>query len=325
MLLYYSNDADLQEVAWLNPAKTVEDIHTNLLKKEHLKKNKGSLTSKQFKKLKLDPKIERLLLNEKVLFYDEPNSEYIIPNYLPLTSEDEEVYDLLTFDFNTPTFVLKFERFIPFGLINQLICHFGQNPDKKHYWRDQLIFTFNTTVKVWIRLDFSRLTISVSIRPKKENKVAMNECIQEIFLTILLLYWGSDIPAPEDTNQHGRDIEEKEALKNIGTFRAEPQNRLDLLKEYLKNYKTPEDLYLSVDGTYFVHSNTLNDSEKTKESITAYKLSDNGRDLDKKQAQTQRSYLYRNFTDNKKIKQMKKILFLIPEKMWNIKMNCANT
>lgn len=298
MLLYYKNDDELNDVAWLNPSATVAYIHDKILGKDDIKEFKGRLPQSEFKKRGVSAKIERLLLNEKVLFFDEANNEYIIPNYLPLTSEDAEIYDLLKFDFNKPTFVLKFERFIPFGLINQLICHYGQNPDKKHYWRDQLIFTLNKQFKVWIQLDFSKLTISVSIKPKQAKDPKLNDCIWKIFVEINFLYWGKETYKTvyeEDLQKMTQDMQNEQILiegfKNI----------------YFKSTLKPDDLYLSTDGNYFVHYNTLNNPKKTQESIVSYELPEEENDLDKTNPRTQRSYKYRNFTDNENIKKMKKI------------------
>ncbi|MBC8753582.1 leucine-rich repeat domain-containing protein [Kordia sp. YSTF-M3] len=303
MLLYYKNDEDLNDVAWLNPAATVAKIHDTILNKENIEEYKGKLTTKEFQKLDIPNKIERLLRNEKVLFFDKGNDEYIIPNYLPLTSEDAEVYDLLKFDFNKPTFVLKFERFIPFGLINQLICHYGQNPDKKHYWRDQLIFTLNDRFKVWIQLDFSKLTISVSINPQTTKDPTLNDCIRTIFMEIILLYWGRTLH--EKIQDKNKEVDHR----NEDSLFKKKKERIteNTLRDEFNNLKKPEDLYLSTDGEHFVHYNTLDNSEKTQEQIQAFPMKENQIDLDKTAGRTQRSYKYRNFTNNKNIKKMKKI------------------
>ncbi|QHI38604.1 Internalin-A [Kordia antarctica] len=317
LLLYYKNDDELNDVAWLNPAAIVKHIHKTILSKKSIQNKKGKLTNTEFDVLKVDSKIRRLLLNEKVLFHDTINEEYIIPNYLPLTSDDTEIYDLLKFDFNKPTFVLKFERFIPFGLINQLICHYGQNPDKKHYWRDQLIFTINDQFKVWIQLDFSKLTISVSIKPRKIKDPELNDCIQKIFREILYLYWNKTI------NRFSEEEVENDLKQNIHSEKLEANKLLNNhYKEEFKKLTKPKDLYLSVDGTHFVHYKTLDNSKKTHESINSFPLKEEEKlhskedeksekltkfYLDKTAGRTQRSYKYRNFTDNPNIKKMKKI------------------
>ena len=302
MLLYYKNDAELADIAWLNPAAIVKYIHKTILSKKSIQNKKGKLTDAEFTALKVDEKIRRLLLNEKVLFHDAINKEYIIPNYLPLTSEDDEIYDLLKFDFNNPTFVLKFERFIPFGLINQLICHYGQNPDKKHYWRDQLIFTIDKQFKVWIQLDFSKLTISVSIKPKQAKDPKLNEVTQQIFREIIFLYWS--LPLSEfDEKGTLKELEKDPNISETDSKRMIKKFHKIAFSETTK----PKDLYLSTDGKHFVHYNTLDNPKKTQESIVSYALPEDKNDLDKTNPRSQRSYKYRNFTDNENIKKMKKI------------------
>ncbi|MCD8402105.1 leucine-rich repeat domain-containing protein [Tenacibaculum finnmarkense] len=300
LLLYYKNDEKLTNVAWLNPAGTVENIHKTILNKKNIEKYKGKLSKKEFSSFNIDYKIKHLLINEKVLFYDDAkgSEQYIIPNYLPLTSENTEIFDLLKFDFNKPTFVLKFERFIPFGLINQLICYYGKNNDKKHYWRDQLIFTLDNEFKVWIQLDFSKLTIAVSIKSQEAKNSKINDCIEKVFIEILTLYWNKPLFAFENNENIKSPINIK-FEKKMNSFYA---YKIDFEK-----LKKPNDLYISVDNKYFVHYNTLNDEEKTHENIVAYELPNQKNDLDKTNTRTQRSYGYRNFTSNKNIKKMKKI------------------
>ncbi|MCD8440287.1 leucine-rich repeat protein [Tenacibaculum finnmarkense] len=300
LLLYYKNDEKLTNVAWLNPAGTVENIHKTILNKKNIEKYKGKLSEKEFSSFNIDYKIEHLLRNEKVLFYDNSkgSEQYIIPNYLPLTSENDEIFDLLKFDFNKPTFVLKFERFIPFGLINQLICYYGKNNDKKHYWRDQLIFTLDNEFKVWIQLDFSKLTIAVSIKSQEAKNSKINDCIEKVFIEILTLYWNKPLFA----------FENNENIKSPINIKFEKKtNSFYAYKIDFEKLKKPNDLYISVDNKYFVHYNTLNDEEKTHENIVAYELPNQKNDLDKTNTRTQRSYGYRNFTSNKNIKKMKKI------------------
>uniref|UniRef100_UPI003D6BB7A6 TIR domain-containing protein n=1 Tax=Kordia sp. TaxID=1965332 RepID=UPI003D6BB7A6 len=344
MLLYYKEDKLLNDVAWLNPSATVANIHKTVLSEKSIRDNKGRLTTKEFQKLGVTDKIERLLLKEKVLFFDKGNNEYIIPNYLPLTSEDDEVYNLLKFDFNKPTFVLKFERFIPFGFINQLICYYGQNPEKKQYWRDQLIFTYYKEFKVWIQLDFSKLTISVSVKPKTSKHPKLNDVVKKLFREILYLYWSKevfdvklkDLGSILKKPTHNQIKIGKKFIKGftdnfLSTSKSitdipddSEHNVMDIILEYRQAFEKefredfekltkPKDLYISTDNEYFVHYNTLDDP-KTKESIASFPLKEEKKDgkvtefyLDKTNPRAQRSYKYRNFTDNENIKQMKKI------------------
>ena len=297
LLLYYKNDTAINDVAWLNPSKTVSNIHDGILNKEIIKEH-GKLSKEAFQELGIDYKIERLLINEKILFFDSGYQEYIIPNYLPLALESDRNYLLQKYGFTEPAFTLKFEYFIPFGLINQLICHYGQNPDVKQYWRNQLIFTFNSEFKVWIQLNFSQLTIAVFIQSIAKNNKKLNDAIQELFFGILLLYCGKDISEIQDTggfNEVFSTAFQKEATK--------VQQYKEMFNETLK----PKGLYISVDEEYFVKYNDLNDSGKTKDDIISYKLPKNENDLNKDDYKLRPSHFYQNFTDNKNIQKMKKI------------------
>ncbi|MEM7085036.1 MAG: leucine-rich repeat domain-containing protein, partial [Bacteroidota bacterium] len=133
LLLYYKDDPDLKDIAWLSPSDTVKHIHDRILSKKIIQESGGIVKEDVFKNLVNDEKLLKLLLNQKVVFHDVPYKNYIIPSYLKLTDDDSKIYELLTYDFIAPTFVMKFEHFIPLGLINQLICYYGKNPDKKYY------------------------------------------------------------------------------------------------------------------------------------------------------------------------------------------------
>lgn len=65
------------------------------------------------------------------------------------------------------------------------------------------------------------------------------------------------------------------------------------------------DLYISLNCEHFVHYATLEDAEKTKEHIVAYKILEN--QIDKKSALTLSTRVFKNFSTNKEISKMKKI------------------
>ncbi|MDR2955647.1 MAG: toll/interleukin-1 receptor domain-containing protein [Prevotella sp.] len=69
----------------------------------------------------------------------------------------------------------------------------------------------------------------------------------------------------------------------------------------------PPDMYLSLNGKYYIHYETLEDTEKTKGSILAYKINKENGELDKTDTETLPSKKFVHFSDNKNIKQMKKI------------------
>ncbi len=310
MILYYKDDNDLKDVAWLDPTATIKDIHETILSKRQLGGTKGIIKKETFDKN--DERVIKLLRNQKVVFLD-PNPEdnnYIIPGYLPLTSEDSKMYDLLVFDLVEPNFVIKFNFFIPFGLINQLICHYGNNPEKKHYWRDQLIFT-KDHCKVLIQLDFSNLEIAVSIK-SKETKKSVNEIERELFVDILDLYYDRKYDIVDsliNTETH------QEMIITYGeNYRKGIEQEIKELKKY---YKSPDDMYISVDNKTFVHHQTLENKELTSTKITAYgfdervEIQNNKeitiRTINEFKTREQSSGLYKNFTKNENIKSVKKI------------------
>ena len=158
-----------QDTVWLNPAAVVEKVHEILSKKLI---DKESVSETDIENIVNDQDLIGLLKEQKVIFWHEHGQngpEYIIPNYLPLIESSGIDYDLMIFGLDNPLFILKYEDFMPFGLINQLICHFGQLPDRKKFWRDQLLFTISKKdgektihqAKILIKLNFNDLKLEV--------------------------------------------------------------------------------------------------------------------------------------------------------------------
>ncbi|MBB4801926.1 internalin A [Flavobacterium nitrogenifigens] len=328
LVLYYKDDEDLKDVVWLDPSKTVQYIHTNILSKENIIAKRGIVERNIFDGF-ADEKIVKLLINQKVIFLDEYDNNYIIPGYLPLTEEEDKLYELLTFDFIEPTFILKFEYFIPFGLINQLICFYGKNKNKKHYWRDQLLFT-KDNCKILIKLDFTNLEIAVSIKSK--DSMSFDKLQKEIFKDILNLYWDK-IPVEIKQNNIGKEninIEDIN-IENLisGTLQASISHK-DIKTENIvkaeskdgvrSNYNelvSPDDLYISVDNKYFTSHKELQNEDRTFSKIISFGLEIKKEIQNDKEIEIRRlnknlvieesAILYRNFTNNKNTEKMKKI------------------
>ncbi|TPG32933.1 leucine-rich repeat domain-containing protein [Flavobacterium pectinovorum] len=325
LVLYYKDDIDLKDIVWLDPSKTIQYIHDSILSKSNIIEKKGIVERSVLDGF-ADQKIVKLLLNQKVIFFDEFDDQYIIPGYLCLTEEDDRIYELLTFDFIEPNFIMKFEYFIPFGLINQLICHYGKNKHKKYYWRDQLLFTKGNS-KILIKLDFTNLEILVSIKSKDSNS-KMEKIQQEIFTDILDLYWDknnkfknndfieSKIYKFETFNE--KNIEKKIDL-DIKTEKLNERNlSTNIYYEFIKDsLESPEDLYISIDNKYFVNHKDLEDKEKTFNKIMSFGLEiskeiQNNKEIeirriDKTKFSEKASGLYRSFTTNINAENMKRI------------------
>jgi internalin A len=97
-----------------------------------------------FEEKNVPAEILAILEKQKVIFKheyaDDGGTEYILPNFLPLAETEQADFDLFTFGLTNPAFVLHFQDFLPVGLINQLICFFGRQPDRKKFWRNQIVF-----------------------------------------------------------------------------------------------------------------------------------------------------------------------------------------
>lgn len=356
MVLYYPESRGLSEVVWLNPSETIRYIHSEILSPSFLDKKKGIVGEAEFDALCLThPYIKELLIAEKVIFYDPAQKNYIIPSYLPLSTEKEDEFDMLVFGFSRPDFILKFNCFIPFGLINQLICLYGNNPDKKRFWRDQLIFTYRGAYKIWIKLDFTYLEIAVYIAPKNSEATSpgkIQEVTRSIFRDILELYWGNavtwddkDVPQQEETKKVNSIFEyhRKKPVKgwtiragaNIPptmkdtytwTYNYEPSKNIVPSKEFISRntkklftafinivskkfapIKAPDDMYISLGGTYFSRYKDIQEAGKDTTTIIARALLPETRKIDEHTHKVYPISIYKNFTDNQHITNMKKI------------------
>lgn len=284
VILYYNIPA-LENVVWLNSQATVEHIHKEVFEKGKMEEFKGKVPKTEFEKICSDEKIRLMLKENKVIYFDVLEENYIIPSYLPIANKDGEEFFYFSI-FSKASLTLKFEYFIPFGFMNQLICHYGDIREKKRYWRDMLLFTVDgRNTQVLIKLDFETLTIELFVS-NKDDSTREKEVIKTIFDDICAFYVNNE-------NHRSKllpDIKEtkKDNFKHIIPI----------------NY--PDELYISLDNKYFVNFNILDDETKTKESILAYEIEDFK--INKTNA---KSLFTRNFaylaTNNKGLNKMKKI------------------
>ena len=324
-VLYYKDDEDLSDLVWLDPEATVNYIHTKILDKRIIGR-KGVVEKKVLEKK--DERLVRLLELEKVIY--DNGQEYIIPGYLPLADGDE-MYEWLKLSYLQPNITLKFEHFIPFGLINQLICYYGQGENElKKFWRDQLFFTLvnmpsekqcakreengflpyeeervsdtypEGRYMVWISLNHELLTIEVYIKPIDqgiEHQVSQVE--RMILQDVLDMYW-SNIPPSNSKRYLSRRRQEHRRLRQ--DFPIE-----DL---YISTSKLP----LCQERRLFVKLDFIDhyDPEKgiveaggSRGMAVAYPLNEG--ELDKEQAQLISLRSFQHLTDNRHIGKMKKV------------------
>jgi internalin A len=258
LILYYKKERP--DVVWLNPAALAKYVHETILNKDTIKG--GKVPYDNF--INHDQEVLNLLHLQKVIFlheFGDDGPEYIIPNFLPLTSDDHAAFDLYTFGFGIPIFTLKFKNFLPFGLINQIICFFGRQQDKKKFWRDQLLFTLEGKAKVLIHLDFQTLEIKVFAAYLKQiGEQEKNNIKKYIFYGILGLYWDVDLLDYSDFIAYqNNEIRRDDVIEGHRLFGKITQ--YDNL--YQNSSCRPVDMYISLDEKYFINYFDLCNNENT--------------------------------------------------------------
>lgn len=285
VILYYKNIPALENVAWLNPQATVEYIHKEIFEEGKMKDLKGKIPKTEFEEICTDEKIRLMLKQNKVIYFDEFEENYIIPSYLPIANKDGEEFFYFSI-FSKPSLTLKFEYFIPFGFINQLICHYGDIKEKKRYWRDMLLFTVDERkTQVLIKLDFETLTIELFVSNKNDS-AREKEVIKTIFDDICAFYANNE--------NHRSKLLPKIEEKDEDKFK------------HLIPIKYSDELYISLDNRYFVNFNILDDETKTKESVLAYEIENFKINKTKAKSLFTRNFAYLA-TNNKGLNKMKKI------------------
>ena len=334
MVLYY-NTPQLQSHVWLNPQELVKHIQQNVLKKEMITLSQRNVVEKKdFEMLfKKDHKILLLLLEQKVVFLHKPSDkpeddEYIIPNFLPMAKDTDPDFYLFGMGLAQPDFVIKFNDFLPFGFINQLICFFGKQPDVKKFWRNQLLFTLNKEVRVLIQLDFAVLTIKIFIEKLSGKTPDLKKVQNYLFYAILALYWDrweplgyEEINTVGNKSQNNQENESKESaanssegelikqqkkdkthdeivLEGAAKYRAENWQQLQRNAEYI-----PADAYLSVDNERYIYYKDLFNLNEGY-TINSYLVSNGRIDITKGKAIAAAPFAPFTF---KKIPGMKKV------------------
>lgn len=308
IVLYYKDNVELNNVVWLNPGAVINFIHDKILSRKLLKN--GIVRSDAFAKSVRDLNLLQLLKLQNVIFEDLNYSRYIIPSFLPLSHDKStrDEYSLLTFGLNNPSYTLKFLKFIPFGIVNQLICNFGNERDSKYFWRDQLIFTLNGSTKILIKLDFSNLEIKVYFNFEKVTNYVRKLTQKYIFNCLIAIYHDLPILTIEEYLKECTIISVDETA--ILGRSSKVVNFIDSIDNL------PDDLYISVDDISFVKASEISSSDLR---ILSYYLNKTTEDtaLDDDLEKQVRSinfslhkeipnYIFQNFT-HKILNKMKKI------------------
>jgi len=305
LVLYYHDIKELEDIVWLNPEALVAHIQTSVLPKEIIQhfNNNGGIDKKIFENLINDNSILAFLKAQKVVYLHKPNvendtqDEYIIPNYLPIAHHADADYQFITIGIAQPSLILKFKNFIPFGFINQLICFFGQQPDVKKFWRNQLLFTYQQHTSVLIQICYKDLTIRVCVHSSTQQPYPV---VNYLFNSLIALYCDVPIITREEEGIPSEDNESR-FLGNHGLYYLSNEKKYEL---YVPD-KLTKDIYLSIDNTYFVNYHDLKALPVNETQITAYGLDEHIL-IDTTKAKTVAAYPFGQII-NKTFTKMKKI------------------
>lgn len=306
LVLFYPHIEGLEDVIWLNPEKLVKYVQEVVLNKKFLKSDTAGVVARiEFEELIKNERIVRLLEVQKVIFLHQPSGdpkddEYILPNFLPIATADNLDLQLFTFGFSNPNFIIKFDDFIPFGFINQMICFFGLQPDIKKFWRNKLLFTLNKQVRVLIELDFECLKVSVKYHQLDKGIYTDTFLNEYLFFSLIGLYWGL---SKKELFEFVEFVEFVSG-KNLDEGRiSDKPNIWKTLK--IDDHYLPNDLFLSLDGENYANYSELFTVGEKDIWIRTYKLGQHN-NIDFSSTRDVSVYNYQSFTGRKFLK-MKKI------------------
>lgn len=246
MLLWYPNDKILKDYAWIDPAKLQQEV-LQLLNQPENKKYKGKIPYDVLEDSynSSNSILIELLLKKQILFKDDMEGCYIIPQYLDLNPENNPLYQIAIQGLPT-AFTIKFKRFMPIGIMNRLIGILGKTTSKRVYARYQIIFSLEDTEtkkeeKILLKCDMEHLTIQVSMHNESD------ELHRKIFYQILLAYHGISIVEETSFNTTSPTtdipIQEVDRFKaktiHFNSFSISTQNVLQELdeKEIISSYE----------------------------------------------------------------------------------------
>lgn len=230
---------------WVNPESLNFAIHEKLSKVELVKTDgiiKQSEVATYFNDdiLAIMMETQMIFKHEYGLSETEKVVEYILPQYLPL-SDGSALYHLATSDMKQ-SFTLKFRDFLPQGMMSRLICRFGLEPDKKYFYRYEMIFTIvSIDAKIKIKLDMKTMTIVVHVVLSKAQERLRSQVYQYLFASILGAY-------------HRENIEHLNFEAFMAALKVTNQNeqvKIDTIAKDMMKY-VPSGMMLSLDGQHFV-------------------------------------------------------------------------
>ncbi len=292
LVLYYNND-ELKDVVWLYPEALVQHVQETILSRSVITSKPAGIVKKQDFESLTDEKTLHMLQLQKVVFLHQPDrnnavlDEYIIPNYLPLANEKDADYQLFIFGLGKPNFIIKYDNFIPFGFINQMICFYGQQPDTKKFWRNQLLFTLQTSTnekaRVLIQLDFEQLKIKVFFQLSQDSQTDKTSIAEYLFYSMMALYWNI---RQDGIFSYDEFIKYKSLPKKTFGSKADPPDIKDKNWQELYSSKqfVPRDAYISIDDKRYISYEELFELPEDQYKIISYGIKEEDSRINKADA-----------------------------------------
>jgi len=308
LLLYYHDVPQLENSIFIDPEQVLKDIKEGIIKKASVKVKGDEVTNGKLSENDLKGFKKSLLaiaINQQIVFDNSlsnvPEEYYIIPAFLEASDKSNLLYEFSTSGMK-PLFSLKFNHFMPYGFMNRIICGFGQEPHRKYFFKNEIIFTIGESENVWIKCDPVKLKINVWSTLSESENEKTKEYTNLIYRILMAAYYR--IPTLDyKTFKFMHKLEEKKGelvLASIfdriveGVPFNRPEDKIEAFRMssewnklqdferafYLnKEVYAPKDLMLSVDGDYYVGLQELEkafEKHSTKTILTGESINEAG-------------------------------------------------
>lgn len=170
-ILWFREIDSLKDWIIIDPVKLSNEF-LNLLENENLNKNQGILTKEQFKVKGVENEVLINILKEHKIIFESPKqtNHFVVPQYLPEQRLEKHLLSVIP-----PSFVIRFEHYMPFWKISHFIAEKGQKVENEaEYWRYGLIY----------REKGATILIRVQ-RPEILETTCNQKCDQKVYIHII--------------------------------------------------------------------------------------------------------------------------------------------
>ncbi len=291
LLLYYHDDPSISDIVFLHPSKVLQEIKSKIFKKG--REQNGKLGAADVKIL--DTQDLQLAISQSIIFHNQYTGTPKLDKYIiPALLEDAPEQDGLLYKFAISnmkiSFALRFKEFMPYGLMNRLICAYGNNPHEKHFYQNEIIFKLDSHIKVWITCVPEDLCIKVYLDSFDGNKIIDVSVMKYLYHTLMACYYR--IPVIDFTSyrifydrnksilRDKRSIAYNKQLSSeykdimdiwngpikVSLEKAESIQVIEELKKFEFNFysspfvRAPIDLMISLDDKYYISHADLDEA-----------------------------------------------------------------